>query len=105
MSTTTTQTLLTSISVVGQQPPEDDELRSQLSQALSRALVAVERPLDTVHRLFFAPLQLAMTKVAIDLNLLEILVLQGRSMSVQELAQATGAQDVLLGRILRYLAY
>ncbi|KNG86325.1 hypothetical protein ANOM_005226 [Aspergillus nomiae NRRL 13137] len=36
-------------------------------------------------------LQLAMTKIAIDLNLLEALVSHGRSMSVQELAQATEA--------------
>ncbi|KAE8408383.1 hypothetical protein BDV37DRAFT_278874 [Aspergillus pseudonomiae] len=49
-------------------------------------------------------LQLAMAKIAIDLNLLEALVSHGRSMSVQELAQATEAQDVLFGRILRYLA-
>ncbi|KAI9036881.1 S-adenosyl-L-methionine-dependent methyltransferase [Aspergillus affinis] len=104
MSVTTTQTLLRCLNVVYQQPPEDNELRNQLSQALSLALVAVESPLDTVHRLSFAPLQLAMTKVAIDLNLFEVLVSQGRSMSVHELAQATGAHDVLLGRILRYLA-
>ncbi|KAK1142382.1 hypothetical protein N8T08_007934 [Aspergillus melleus] len=104
MSLTTTQTLLWCLDVVDQQPPEDNDLRNQLSQAFSHDLVKVESPLDTIHRLSFAPLQLAMTKVAIDLNLFEMLVSQGRSMSVHELAQATGAHDVLLGRILRYLA-
>ncbi|KAE8381896.1 S-adenosyl-L-methionine-dependent methyltransferase [Aspergillus bertholletiae] len=104
MSTTEIQTLLSSLAVVGQQPPDDDELRSQLSQALSRALVAVERPVDTVHRLSFAPLQLAMTKVAIDLDLFKTLVLQGRPMSVMEIAQVIRADPVLVGRILRYLA-
>ncbi|GAB1205336.1 hypothetical protein APSETT445_004010 [Aspergillus pseudonomiae] len=49
-------------------------------------------------------MHLAMAKIAIDLNLLEALVSHGRSMSVQELAQAMEAQDVLFGRILRYLA-
>lgn len=47
---------------------------------------------------------MSITKIAIDLKLFEKLVAQKRSMSIQELAHATGAQDVLLGRILRYLA-
>lgn len=50
------------------------------------------------------PLQLSMTKIAIDLKLFEELVARKRPMTIQDLAQATGAQDVLLGRILRYLA-
>ncbi|KAJ5104579.1 hypothetical protein NUU61_001926 [Penicillium alfredii] len=104
MSTAKIQSLLASLRELTQQPPEDDKLRTQLSEALSSAQVAVERPLDTVHRISFIPLQLFMTKIAVDLKLFETLVSQGRSMSVQELAQKTGAQDVLLGRILRYLA-
>ncbi|OJJ72182.1 hypothetical protein ASPBRDRAFT_196291 [Aspergillus brasiliensis CBS 101740] len=104
MSTVDIQTLLSNLAVLSQQPLENDELRSQLSEALSRALVAVERPLDTVHRLSFAPLQLVMTKVAIDLNLFQILVSHGRPMGVTELAKAAEAETLLVRRILRYLA-
>lgn len=45
-----------------------------------------------------------MTKVGIDLKLFEILVSRGESMSLVELTQATGADPVLVARILRYLA-
>ncbi|PYH81630.1 S-adenosyl-L-methionine-dependent methyltransferase [Aspergillus uvarum CBS 121591] len=103
VSTTETQALLAGLAALRQQVPEDDDLRRQLSHALSQALVAVERPLETVHRISFAPLQLTMTKVAIDLNLFEILVAKDEPMSLAELTQATGADPVLIARILRYL--
>ncbi|RAH76075.1 S-adenosyl-L-methionine-dependent methyltransferase [Aspergillus japonicus CBS 114.51] len=45
-----------------------------------------------------------MTKVAIDLNLFEILVAKDQPMSLAELTQATGADPGLIARILRYLA-
>ncbi|RAH81147.1 hypothetical protein BO86DRAFT_389859 [Aspergillus japonicus CBS 114.51] len=54
VSTTETQALLAGLAALRQQVPEDDDLRRQLSQALSQALVAVERPLETVHRISFA---------------------------------------------------
>ena len=53
MSTSAIQSLLASLREVTQNPPEDDELRSQLSEALSAAQVTVESPLDTVHRISF----------------------------------------------------
>ncbi|OJJ98276.1 hypothetical protein ASPACDRAFT_44781 [Aspergillus aculeatus ATCC 16872] len=104
VSATETQALLANLAALRQEVPEDDDLRRQLSRALSQALVVVERPLETVHRLSFAPLQLTMTKVGIDLNLFEILVSKGEPMSLVELSQATGADPVLIARILRYLA-
>lgn len=54
VSATETQALLASLAALRQQVPADDDLRRKLSHALSQALVAVERPLETVHRISFA---------------------------------------------------
>ncbi|PYH29860.1 S-adenosyl-L-methionine-dependent methyltransferase [Aspergillus neoniger CBS 115656] len=104
MAATDPEILLASLEELKCQLPTDEETQSRLSQALHHALMAIERPLDTVRRISFAPLQLTMTKVAMDLNLFELLVSDGRPKSLGELMELTGAQSLLLRRILRYLS-
>lgn len=55
MSANTIKSLIASLKEVSKGPLkiEDEELRQELSQALSSAQVAVESPLETVHRLSF----------------------------------------------------
>lgn len=55
MSSSTIKSLIASLKEISKEPfkIEDEELRHELSQALSNAQIAVESPLETVHRLSF----------------------------------------------------
>ncbi|KAL4898962.1 hypothetical protein BDW74DRAFT_171875 [Aspergillus multicolor] len=56
---------------------------------------------DVVMRLSSGPLQVALTKVAIDLGLFRLLKESPRPLTLEQLADKTGAAPRLLGRILR----
>ncbi|BCS19622.1 uncharacterized protein APUU_20054A [Aspergillus puulaauensis] len=56
---------------------------------------------DVVMRLSSGPLQVALTKIAIDLDIFRILKESERPVALAELAEKTGAAPRLLGRILR----
>ncbi|KAJ5540927.1 S-adenosyl-L-methionine-dependent methyltransferase [Penicillium frequentans] len=103
MSTEDTHRLIAQLKDLHYGTPSDTALRNELYDALIRATVAIESPLDTVRRLSFAPLQLSIAKIAVDLNLFEIIVNQDGPADVAELAQVTKAESLLLRRILRYM--
>ena len=50
-------------------------------------------------------MQLTMTKVAMDLNLFELLASDGRPKSLGELVELTGAQSLLLRKDARPVIY
>ncbi|KAF2233453.1 S-adenosyl-L-methionine-dependent methyltransferase [Viridothelium virens] len=82
----------------------DDVTRRQLSSSLRDLSVAFESPNDTMHRIVYQPIELAITQVAVDLGIFRLLSRIEKPISAQEVAGKTGADPVLINRILRFLA-
>ncbi|KJZ74378.1 hypothetical protein HIM_06188 [Hirsutella minnesotensis 3608] len=82
----------------------DAKSRKVLKSALLKLVDSLEGPDDLVLRIGYLHLQLAVIIIGIDLGLFARLVKAGGPLSVQELSQETGADVVLMNRLLRYLA-
>ncbi|KAL4878893.1 S-adenosyl-L-methionine-dependent methyltransferase [Aspergillus karnatakaensis] len=82
----------------------DDATRKNILDALRNLSYSLEVPTDTLNRICYTTMQPALTRVAIDLKLFDILGDSQDSLNVDQLAKKTGAAPVLLGRILRYLS-
>ncbi|KAK0511298.1 hypothetical protein JMJ35_005871 [Cladonia borealis] len=83
---------------------KDPAARKSLYEAARRVAFALELPGDTIHRISHTSLQTTVARIGSDLHLFEILSKQDDSTSTRKLAESTGADEMLLGRILRYLA-
>ncbi|KAL8996039.1 MAG: hypothetical protein Q9169_004351 [Polycauliona sp. 2 TL-2023] len=82
---------------------QDDSLRRRLRDAARNLSLALEAPADTIHRIAWAPLQLGLARIGVDVHLFEILSEKDGSASTTEvLAQKTGVDPVLMRRLLRY---
>ncbi|KAL8919505.1 MAG: hypothetical protein Q9172_004959 [Xanthocarpia lactea] len=69
---------------------EDDSLRRRLREAARKLSLATEAPADTIHRIAYAPLQLGLARVGVDVRLFEILSQNdGSSFTNKELAHKT----------------
>ncbi|RGP68525.1 sterigmatocystin 8-o-methyltransferase [Fusarium sporotrichioides] len=84
----------------------DNDTRERLIVACQEVVASLETPIETARKLAFLTLDHAVVRCAIQLNLFSILSQEERSYSSQELAVATTppSNDVLLSRLLRYLA-
>ncbi|KAM0794283.1 O-methyltransferase [Usnea florida] len=77
----------------------------ELRRNLNKLSVALESPGDIVDRIVFhQPVDLVAIRLAVDLGLFKALGDSQEPKSIQQLADATGADATLLGRILRCLA-
>ncbi|RWA09501.1 hypothetical protein EKO27_g5596 [Xylaria grammica] len=84
---------------------ESDELgRQDIMASLHKLAYSLERPENTRDRYGFLQLQTAIIKVDFDLGLFKKLTKSARALSVDEIAQETGAQRELMVRILRHLS-
>ncbi|KAL2048481.1 hypothetical protein N7G274_000393 [Stereocaulon virgatum] len=84
---------------------QDEAARKSLFEAARNATFALETPGDTIQRITHASLQTTMARIASDLALFEILSREdNRVLNTKQLAEITTADEVLLGRLLRYLA-
>ncbi|MCJ1394454.1 hypothetical protein MMC18_007332 [Xylographa bjoerkii] len=80
------------------------DVRRNLRAAVSKLSIALETPGDIIERVTYMPMNTVLMRIAIDLNVFKLLVEKNEPMSTNELAEVTGADRVLLGRILRCLA-
>ncbi|MCJ1321544.1 hypothetical protein MMC15_006889 [Xylographa vitiligo] len=78
--------------------------RAELRKAVSKLSLALEEPGDVLERVTMQFLEVVSIKIGINLGLFEALVKSEEPRSLPELAKETGADPVLLGRILRSLA-
>jgi demethylsterigmatocystin 6-O-methyltransferase len=85
---------------------QDEESRERLIEVCQDVIASLETPIETARKQAFLTLDHAVIRSAIKLNLFEVLNREDRPYSTQELALATTPQcnDVLLSRLLRYLA-
>ncbi|KAF2789979.1 S-adenosyl-L-methionine-dependent methyltransferase [Melanomma pulvis-pyrius CBS 109.77] len=83
-----------------------DTGRHKLISALHDMAYSLETPDETLHRYGSMNLQAAVVKIGLDLKLFRILAEaeNGVAASIKELSAKTGAEALLLGRLLRYLA-
>ncbi|MCJ1355674.1 MAG: hypothetical protein MMC33_005666 [Icmadophila ericetorum] len=100
--------LLQQLEELTENPPShvmnNDKLRIKLRDAARNFSIAMETEGDTIHRITSLPLQPAMAKIGIDLNLFEILAASESPMSSATLAKQTGVDPILMKRMLRYYA-
>lgn len=82
----------------------DERSRLQLQDSLRGAAQNIETANDTMLRLFNANLEVSVVKIGCDLGLFKALVATDGSISVDQFSAKTGADSLLLERLLRYLA-
>lgn len=82
----------------------DERSRLQLQDSLRGAAQNTETANDTMLRLFNANLEVSVVKIGCDLGIFRTLVASNDPISVDQFASKTGADSLLLERILRYLA-
>ncbi|KAL8723149.1 MAG: hypothetical protein Q9225_000490 [Loekoesia sp. 1 TL-2023] len=82
----------------------DERSRLQLQDSLRGAAENIETANDTMLRLFNASLEVSVVKIGCDLGLFKALAATHESISVDDFSLFTGADPLLLERLLRYLA-
>lgn len=83
----------------------NEEKRLRFLEAARITSFKLEEPWDTMQRLVFCALPPNMIQVGIDMGLWRLLSeREGTAVSVSELAAELGAEEALLGRVLRYAA-
>ncbi|KAI1141460.1 S-adenosyl-L-methionine-dependent methyltransferase [Hypoxylon sp. FL0543] len=78
--------------------------RRQIIATLHDAASSLEDSNDTIHRLGYLHLQTAAVKIGFDLSLFEYLSEAGEPLTLEQIAQKTGADKRFLGRYMSYLA-
>ncbi|MCJ1379113.1 hypothetical protein MMC17_002213 [Xylographa soralifera] len=92
------------IHVQKQSGASEASIRRDLRMAVTKLSIALETPGEIIGRVTNMPMNTVLMKIAIDLNIFKLLVEKDEPMSTNELAEVTGADRALLGRILRCLA-
>ncbi|MCJ1314083.1 hypothetical protein MMC25_007763 [Agyrium rufum] len=78
--------------------------RQGLQKAVQKLGLALETSGDTFQRIAFSPLQLVVARIGVDVGLFKILDSAGpKGRGLNELAEDTKTDPVLLSRLLRYL--
>ncbi|KAK6392572.1 hypothetical protein LTR65_003703 [Meristemomyces frigidus] len=78
----------------------------QLLQEIHRLQLAAETPAERTMRMRFQILQNLCVRIAIEVNVLQaIAAANGRPVTAAELAQTTGADELLIIRIMRVITY
>ncbi|OTA89513.1 hypothetical protein M434DRAFT_79281 [Hypoxylon sp. CO27-5] len=78
--------------------------RRQIIATLHDAAYSLEDSNDTIHRFGYLHLQTAAVKIGFDLNLFKYLSEAGGPLTLEQMAQRTGADRIFLGRYMSYLA-
>ncbi|PVH93845.1 o-methyltransferas-like protein [Periconia macrospinosa] len=81
---------------------DDEFLRRRTIDKLRDLQYALETPEETMQRLIYLGLTTASVRIGLDLNIFNKLVDSEHPMKFDELCDATGADPILLGRILRH---
>ncbi|XPS77150.1 hypothetical protein M3J07_009187 [Ascochyta lentis] len=90
---------------LAQHPPQDSRERYILYEAARRLMLSVEDPMSVGSRVQFNARAAAVSQVAIDLKIFELLAKEpSKRWTVGELERHTGAEATLLDRIMRTLA-
>ncbi|KAF4633855.1 hypothetical protein G7Y89_g4256 [Cudoniella acicularis] len=82
----------------------DEAGRKQILDSLRDLQYSIETPEDTMQRVIHLHLVLAIIRTALDLKLFNILTDNNDTIQLDALASKTGADPILLGRILRMLS-
>ncbi|KAG8527862.1 uncharacterized protein KY384_006778 [Bacidia gigantensis] len=82
----------------------DEASRLKLQDSLRSAADAMETPHDTMLRLFNTSLEISVVRAGCDLNLFTTLSESQAPISVEKFSTEKGAEPLLIGRLLRYLA-
>lgn len=86
-------------------PPKDAKTRREVCDAARQLYLALETPIETMHRLFLSPLLLPVVQVGVDMKLFRNLSDGShQSWTVQSLAETLSVDQTLLNRVLRYQA-
>lgn len=86
-------------------PPQDPAAQKELYNAALELMMGLESAQDTAQRLYHGHVPLAMAQTATDLNLFNIVSHKPeRNWTLDELAETTEADPVLLLRILKCMA-
>ncbi|KAL8902670.1 MAG: hypothetical protein Q9207_004472 [Kuettlingeria erythrocarpa] len=78
--------------------------RRKLMEAARRLANAIETPGESIQRLAYLPLHTVVLQIGINLDLFKLLEQSSNPLSIQAIADQTGAEPALLQRILRFLA-
>ncbi|KAI6087974.1 S-adenosyl-L-methionine-dependent methyltransferase [Hypoxylon rubiginosum] len=85
-------------------PPTDPVERLALYNAAKKLVTATEDPFNTICRVNGSPMILTFSQVACDLGLFEKLAESTAPLSSISLGSSSGADPILLSRVLRFLA-
>ncbi|KAB5566225.1 O-methyltransferase [Coniochaeta sp. 2T2.1] len=83
---------------------QDEATRLRMQDTLHRVAEEMETPHDTMLRLLNSNLEITIVKAALDMGIFKRLAESPSPLSVKILAASSGADPLLLGRLLRYLA-
>ena len=81
----------------------DKPARRKLQRELLRMSIALEDSGDIVDRLTHSGLDICVIRIALDLDIFNLLCRSTQSLSANEIEASTKANPILLGRIMRYL--
>ncbi|MCJ1312956.1 hypothetical protein MMC25_006632 [Agyrium rufum] len=84
--------------------PQDAGERKKLLEAAQKLTLALESTEDTIMRIAYGPVPSTVARIGHDMKLFESLTNSDKALSTKELAAVCKADEVLTGRILRYLA-
>jgi hypothetical protein len=85
--------------------PGDERARQHLLATTNALVRALESPSERIARMCYADIYLFVAvRVLIDLDVFRLIVnAEGGSVKVEKLAEQTGADEVLLGRLLKHV--
>ncbi|KAF9892730.1 hypothetical protein FE257_001132 [Aspergillus nanangensis] len=82
----------------------DDALREKCIESLQAFIISLEKPDDTLERIVRAPFELEGVKIGLNLGIFTYLSSSNSPRDVDALVRETGADPILLGRLLRYFS-
>ncbi|KAI1370106.1 S-adenosyl-L-methionine-dependent methyltransferase [Hypoxylon crocopeplum] len=96
--------VIAQLEALAKAPPSDPTERLDIYNAAKKLVVASEDPFNTICRVNGSPMILTFAQVASDLGLFQKLTEASLPLSCASLADSSGADPLLLSRILRFLA-
>ncbi|OJK02211.1 hypothetical protein ASPACDRAFT_114923 [Aspergillus aculeatus ATCC 16872] len=82
----------------------DEPTRKQLLESIEKLHRKVETPIDFTIRTVFGSHQAMVLRLAVDLGLFDAIAQQGGTATTAQLAKSTGGDELLVSRIMRFLA-
>ncbi|KAI0852879.1 putative O-methyltransferase [Daldinia vernicosa] len=79
----------------------DDDARRQALLLTRKLAASIEKPANSATELCYAPFLSASAKIAVDLNIFKLIADHGGPITSKELAALSGADEILIVRILR----